>query len=450
MRPASPTEARQQSCSSRCDAVGCSVDGGAGVEHGAVGSGPGGDPIGCHRQAPAAFVHQVMVFARFAQWAEIVEVCRSAVFPGDDVVDPAVIEGDGAGRVHAGRVHRPQGLALGGCRQPGGTSDIHGASLAVEHDRDDLGVTGQLAHGRDRQGLSVGELAHRVGMQPVAQGLFIDEHDQFHHPLADLTTRHGVDHGFDLQLVPGHLAVAGLAAELAAGAVDPGPQLGVTDRVERDQRVAHPRLAIGPALDLRQLPLLVQLVGIGLAGRHRVEMPCQITTRSGRTDRHLTARRLSTVRHPRPRTRLWSVRRGCGSHRRWRRHDPADTVPAAKASSNAGITMHTRSRSSAVRASLPDWRPSRANRSRGASPRPCSANWRCRRVTRTLTASTHAVNCAICSVTDANWSRSITSGSAARSAANAASGSGVRITHLQSSVGLTGGEVGPHILRMRV
>ncbi len=69
-------------------------------------------------------------------------------------------------------------------------------------------------------------------MQPVAQGLLIDQDDQFDDPFAGLTARHGVDHGFDLQLVPGQVAVAGLAAELAAGSVDPGPQLGVTDRVE--------------------------------------------------------------------------------------------------------------------------------------------------------------------------------------------------------------------------
>ena len=41
--------------------VGRTVGGVGHLPHGAVGSGPGGDPVGCHRQRPATLVHQVMV-----------------------------------------------------------------------------------------------------------------------------------------------------------------------------------------------------------------------------------------------------------------------------------------------------------------------------------------------------------------------------------------------------
>ena len=117
----------------------------------------------------------------------------------------------------------------------------------------------------------------------------------------------------------------------------------------RDQGVAHPRLTIGPPLDLRQLALFVQLLGIGLCQPlNELKMPSQITTRPVEQIDTLTAPRPSAVRHPRPRTRPWSIHPSCGSHRRWHRHAPADTVPVAKASSNPGITEHTRSRSSAV------------------------------------------------------------------------------------------------------
>ena len=69
-------------------------------------------------------------------------------------------------------------------------------------------------------------------MQPVAEGLLIDEDDEFDDAFTGFTAVDGVDHGFDLELVPRQFAVACAAAELAAGPVDPGPQLGVTDRVE--------------------------------------------------------------------------------------------------------------------------------------------------------------------------------------------------------------------------
>jgi len=69
-----------------------------------------------------------------------------------------------------------------------------------------------------------------------------------------------------LELVPGQLARASVLAELAAGTVDPSPQRGVADRVERDRRVAHPGLRVGPALDLRLAALTLQLVDIGRAG----------------------------------------------------------------------------------------------------------------------------------------------------------------------------------------
>ena len=49
------------------------VDGGPGVPDGSVGSGPGGDPVGGHREFPVAFVDQVVV--ALAQWQAVARSC---------------------------------------------------------------------------------------------------------------------------------------------------------------------------------------------------------------------------------------------------------------------------------------------------------------------------------------------------------------------------------------
>ena len=96
---------------------------------------------GGERQSPAAFVDEVMVLR--ADRRQIVEIRSTAVFPGDHVMDLTRLERHGAGRSDAGAVHRPQRRPLGWGRQPLRASDGECFAAAVEHDRDDLGLTRQ-------------------------------------------------------------------------------------------------------------------------------------------------------------------------------------------------------------------------------------------------------------------------------------------------------------------
>jgi len=87
-----------------CGGCRAAVDCGSLVVGGAVGSGPGGDPVGGHGEVPASFVDEVVV--AFAQWQEVVDVGGAVVScPPADVVDFGVAERDIAVGVGAGAVH---------------------------------------------------------------------------------------------------------------------------------------------------------------------------------------------------------------------------------------------------------------------------------------------------------------------------------------------------------
>ncbi len=64
--------------------AGSPIDGWFGVPDRAVGSSPGGDTTGCHRQSPAAFVDQVMML--LTQWQKVVDRSLAAVSEELDVV----------------------------------------------------------------------------------------------------------------------------------------------------------------------------------------------------------------------------------------------------------------------------------------------------------------------------------------------------------------------------
>ena len=120
---ASPTNSDElQFAIRRGDAVGCAVDGRAGVEDGAVGSGPCRDPVRRHRQRPAAFVDEVMVLP-----AERRQIRRDPSHRRRSQGTTWWIwqssNGTRAGRPDAGAVHRPQGRPLRRCRQPLRASD---------------------------------------------------------------------------------------------------------------------------------------------------------------------------------------------------------------------------------------------------------------------------------------------------------------------------------------
>ena len=132
-------------------------------------------------------------------------------------------------------------------------SGVERLSLAVEHDGQDLGIAAQSAHRGDRQRSAVVGLAHGSGVQTRTQRVEVDEHRDRWNPLRSLAATDGSDQGLDLELIPRRLTVGGLPAELGAAVGDRRPEGTIADGIERDQRLAHARRAVCPALDLRRL-----------------------------------------------------------------------------------------------------------------------------------------------------------------------------------------------------
>ena len=152
-RTRTPTRARRRT--HRADArlilehVGRPVGGVDRLPVGAVGSGPGGDPIGSHRQRPATLVDEVMMC--LAERQQIVEVGWAVVAgPPADVMDAARLERHRATRMTAGAMHRPQRptlLAVDGALGPAG----------VEH------FAGTAQHRRDRRRRRTASVADEAG-----------------------------------------------------------------------------------------------------------------------------------------------------------------------------------------------------------------------------------------------------------------------------------------------
>ena len=93
----------------------------------------------------SAFVDGVVVLA--AQGDEVVEVGWSAVFPGCEVMWFAVSELHGAVGKRTSGVNRGQGPSLVDRGQSFCFSDVEWNALTVQHDRDDVGVTGEASQG---------------------------------------------------------------------------------------------------------------------------------------------------------------------------------------------------------------------------------------------------------------------------------------------------------------
>ena len=125
-------------------------------------------------ERPAAFVDEVVVAA--AQRQQVVQVGAAGGCPRVDVVDVAVVEPDGAAGVGAGAVHRPQRPALLAGGDPLGAADVEGDPVAVEDDRDDVGVAAQPPDRGDGHLLAGRGLTHGVVVQPVTQRVQVDQH----------------------------------------------------------------------------------------------------------------------------------------------------------------------------------------------------------------------------------------------------------------------------------
>ena len=120
------------------DAAGGAGDARSVVVLRAVGSEQADGPLGAEGEGPAALVDEVVV--RRTKRDEVVQISGPASLPRHDVVDPAAVEPDGAARMGAGGVHRPQRSAL----MTGGdalvAADVDGDTGGIEDDGNDRGI----------------------------------------------------------------------------------------------------------------------------------------------------------------------------------------------------------------------------------------------------------------------------------------------------------------------
>ena len=117
--------------------------------------------VGIQFESPSALVNEVVVAA--AGRNEPVQVGVALVgAPFVDVVDLAAIERHVARADAAGAVHRAQGSALIVGGETSAPADIEDHAVAAEHHRQDVGITRESTHGRNRDIGAVIELADRV------------------------------------------------------------------------------------------------------------------------------------------------------------------------------------------------------------------------------------------------------------------------------------------------
>ena len=255
---------------------------------------------------------------------------------GVDVVDVAVVEADGAAGVGAGAVHRPQRPALVSCRHPLGSPDVEGDTVAVEHDRDDVGVAAQPADRGHGHGLTGRRLAHRAVVQPVSQRVEVDQHRHLGHAAAG-TAGAGdqPDEGVGLDLVERAVvgAVGLLGADRRAERVGDG---GVGQRVQHEVGVAQPGDPVDPAAHAA-LPAQVLVAAHPVVARQDLAELAHLT--GERLDRRrlgrLDERRLQLLEIAA--TAIVEVLDHTGPARR---HGPADTCrrPARRAPRATGRT----------------------------------------------------------------------------------------------------------------
>ena len=136
-------------------------------------------------------------------------------------------------------------------------------AVTGQPDRHDDAVTAQSADDLDRQRLPVGRLGNTRAV--VEQGVEIDEHRHLRphgsRSFSDVGGLAGevIDDRVGLQLVPGPIiAVLVGGTGRGNGSVERRPHPGVSQRIQRQQRVAHPAVPVDPPphLTLPPQPLM--------------------------------------------------------------------------------------------------------------------------------------------------------------------------------------------------
>ena len=263
----------------RCDTVRCPVDGRAGVEHGAVGSGPCRDPVGRHRQRPAAFVDE-----------SDDRGCRAARGSTRSVAPPSShgmtwwIWQASNGTLQVGPM-QVRCIAPNAARCAGVASRCERPTASASPRP--LSTTGMMSasHAKRRMtstGNGVPSSVSQTVLACTPRSSVSRSHstNQRRHPFATVATAAG------RQQTP-RPRVAATASwrapawrrTLCKRMRHCGPEGLVAHRVERDQRVAHAGLLVGPALDLRRRPLTLQLGHLGSGGVLGGDLTGEIATR---------------------------------------------------------------------------------------------------------------------------------------------------------------------------
>ena len=396
----------------RVSPVGSSVDGASGVVVGAVGSVEADRAVGLQGELPASFVDEVVVFG--AQRQQVVEVGEAESFPGDDVVDLAVVERDVAVGVGAGAVHRPQGSALGPVGDSLFAPDGECFAVGAEHDGDDGGFAAQPPDGVDRQRDTVRGLTDAVGVEPVDQGW---AGRRGRTPPAPAVTAAGGGGGDDFdegdhgEVFERYLGVAVTLFDGVELGVDRGPQFGAGFGVDFGVEVPHPGDPVDPAAHRRVRLLTVELADAAVTGEESGQVAAVLVELGDRVPRG-GGQQIGFQRRQLGPRGVVEVAGGVGQASTW----PADTVPSARASSNDGNWSHTAARSAAALASLRERRPQRPNTSAGEASTPGVAPDATRRATAMSIASTHPRTRALNSTMCSSSRRSHTTGSSSSSA----------------------------------
>jgi hypothetical protein len=133
---------------------------------------------GVEFEVPAALVYEVVMSGTPGD--EPVEVGVAVVgVPFVEVMDLAVVEGYVAVADAAGAVDRSEGASLVVGGESAAASHVERDAVAVQHDRDDVGVAGETAQGLDRQWGAVVEFAHRGLVEALRDRREVDQGEDF-------------------------------------------------------------------------------------------------------------------------------------------------------------------------------------------------------------------------------------------------------------------------------
>lgn len=164
----------------------------------------------------------------------------------------------------AGRVHRLEHPTLTAIRRALLGAQLVDRAVGVNHDRLDDRLAAESLHGGNRESRAVGGFGQGVGMAAVTQRPVVDMGDDLGDPPIAGRPSDRREYGLDLELGERPLGVGRVVAQPGEVMVDHVPQRCVADRVERQHRVLHAGVSVGPSLHAGGGALPVEHLGVGV------------------------------------------------------------------------------------------------------------------------------------------------------------------------------------------